>query len=469
MNSDNKINVNYSSLIGLKAELLRKQTEVQAAKATKEVDGKPLRIKRPKTVTETSTLNSKSDESMPIEDLKTHKKSRLMLEAKTRLYSTLQKSRSNTNPNFLVDFERKTYGSSDSDEDLNKTDDYNADSDPDNDWVEYQDCFGRSRKCLREDLPKMQQEDSMIREKVEGKPKEKPQSNDLFFEDRIPEKTPDIEIMRKKWEEQTAKLADKANIHYQDVLYDEARAHGVAYYTFSQDEDKRAKQQENLFKLRKETEKKQSEVREVQEMKNKMEENRLRVARIRQRVRAKLPIDETDEATADDSTIASTDDEIQNLETIPRIPLDDIKVEKEDEAEKLAEVVKPKSLIIEIENKIEAFGKLLGKSNERYVMTQEEWVHKRRTERDSEFAPQYNNFKSAGYSKFNVTHSGDENQTADSIEDSKHADYYQAEPIVRCVINDTESTKTSQMTSSFSSDNCHNVPYSTRNTFEGVC
>ena len=45
----------------------------------------------------------------------------------------------------------------------------------------------------------------------------------------------------------------KSNLHYSDVRFDEARAHGAGFYNFSHDEDQRQQEQKTLKKLHEET------------------------------------------------------------------------------------------------------------------------------------------------------------------------------------------------------------------------
>ncbi|XP_012253981.2 coiled-coil domain-containing protein 174 [Athalia rosae] len=387
MNNSKKINVNYSSLVGLKAELLRKQTEVKDAK----VNADPILIqpkhkaKNPKP--RTIKLEIKK-EPTDTDDIKAHKKSKLMLEAKTRLYETLKKTHSNKNEHFLVDFENK----SESEEEFIHSDDYEeTNSDPEEDWVEYQDCFGRTRKCLRRDLSRMQEKDDFVKEEVM-----KRSEATVDVEDTRPAETvkaipkePEIEMMRRKWEEQTAKLTEKVNIHYQDVLFDEARAHGVGYYEFSQDEEVRAKQQLNLDALRKETLQKQKEMQRLKELKDKMEQNRLKAARIRQRIRAGLPPELAEEEKIESDSCD------RNNETATE-PKETHEAEKQDTSEKEMIEYKEKNSLVEVENKIKAFGELLGKRPGWREMSQEEWINKRRKDRIDEFGPLYRNFRKAG-------------------------------------------------------------------------
>lgn len=396
MSMTKKINVNFSSLVGLKAELLRKQAEVNEAKLKTEpinVLPQPNKKRSKKTVIDDTAKNTK--ETIAPEDIVAHKKSRLMLEAKARLYERLKKSKNN-NDKFLVDFKNKV---DESDEFVDETIDEEYPVELEENWVEYQDCFGRTRKCLREDLPHMQRKDDIIKEEIMKRNINNAGEEEIKEQySIIEEKEPEIEIMRRKWEEQTQKLADKVDIHYQDILFDEARTHGVGYYAFSQDEEERIKQQQNLANLRKETEKKQKETKDLRELKERMEQNRLKAAKIRQRIRAGLPAEPTEEELAEQSNFTTKADNIDTKEIV------DESAEKN--KEKSSEETDDKSVkesndtsekVVSDEDKIKAFGELLGKRNHWHIMSQEEWVHKCRTQRIKEFAPVYSNFKSAGF------------------------------------------------------------------------
>ena len=384
MNGPRKITVDYSSLVGLKAEVLRKQLEVKELKARGPVQNIP-NIQKPKVKIKKS---QKADEGSPkvieIEDVNTLKKSQLMLEAKSRLYNKLEKSRSNPSDLFLVDFSQKPDSESKKSESEEDHEDENYDSD--DNFVEYQDCFGRTRKCLREDLPKMREKDHLLRQQISKEPPAEPEPVEEEIIEKPSPREPEIEIMRKKWEEQTKKLANKVNIHYQDVLFDEARAHGVGYFNFSLDEDERQKQQESLEKLRKETEQKQKEMKDLKESRKKMEQNRLRVARIRQRIRAGLPPE------LPEDEVEASDDPNNLKEVQPEI--------SKEEEKKSEEKKEPENSLAIIEDKVKAFGELLGKRTHWREMSQEEWVDKRREDRLSEFAPTYSGFKSAGCMEF---------------------------------------------------------------------
>ncbi|XP_076294790.1 coiled-coil domain-containing protein 174 [Lasioglossum baleicum] len=404
MNVNKKINVNFSSLVGLKAELLRKQLEVNEVKLKSEFNRAIPKVKKkPKKVKEKSK-DENTEKVEYIEDVNTHKKSKLMLEAKAKLYKRLKKSKNN-NDNFLVDFRNKSDNSEEETLSNSDKEDNNESFGNEDDWVEYEDCFGRTRKCLREDLAIMQEKDNLFKQQIVNKKGIDPKTKDNVVSTPVQEeKEPEIEVMRRKWEEQMQKLADKSNIHYQDVLFDEARAHGVGYYAFSQDEEERIKQQENLINLRKETERKQRESKETKELRDKMEQNRIKAARIRQRIRAGLPIEPEEEEVKvkEETESIPCSSEVTNVEqTIEN------KEENSSKAEQIEESEESKT--IDKESKIKALEELLGKRNHWYEMSQEEWVHKCRKTRIDEFGPVYDNFKRGGYLAHN-----DNNKESDS-------------------------------------------------------
>lgn len=400
-----KINVNFSSLVGLKAELLRKQAEVNEAKLkTEPINAPLLSKKKSKKTVDDAERNTKR--SMDSEDIITHKKSKLMLEAKARLYERLKKSKNN-NDKFLVDFENKV--DEPDEEFVNETINEEHPIEPEENWVEYQDCFGRTRKCLREDLPHMQKKDDLIKQEIMKKHIDEDKEEENKEQYSIQEKEPEIEIMRRKWEEQTRKLADKVDIHYQDILFDEARTHGVGYYAFSQDEEERVKQQENLANLRKETEKKQSEMKDIKELKERMEQNRLKAARIRQRIRAGLPAEPTEEELAQENKLINSTDNINTDKDNEFVQKDKEKSNEETDhtSANINESTQEKET--NDEDKIRAFGELLGKKNHWHVMSQEEWIDRCRAQRISEFGPVYDNFMSAGF--YNGSQNVDEQLT----------------------------------------------------------
>lgn len=85
--------------------------------------------------------------------------------------------------------------------------------------VDFTDTLGRSKRCLRRDLPEIKAKD--VKLAAELKPASPPPATpaapataELLSWDM------QRELMRQKWEEQETLLLGKKNVHYQDVLFD---------------------------------------------------------------------------------------------------------------------------------------------------------------------------------------------------------------------------------------------------------
>ena len=125
----------------------------------------------------------------------------------------------------------------------------------DEEWVEYVDALGRTRKCMRRDLPSQQRQmKDLVREATvekeggregvetgQGLRKEAP--------DLMDEQTR-LDMLRQKWEEQEMENLAKDDIHYSDIRFNEARTHGAGFYKFSNDESKREGEQGTLKRRR---------------------------------------------------------------------------------------------------------------------------------------------------------------------------------------------------------------------------
>lgn len=110
------------------------------------------------------------------------------------------------------------------------------------DRVEYTDCLGRTRKCLKKDLPSFQRRDQDLsrvvearnqeqteillqqrREEVDERPATEDNSEEIEKILHIPQ--PDdigerFTEQRQQWERQEVKNMQKEFVHYQDVLFD---------------------------------------------------------------------------------------------------------------------------------------------------------------------------------------------------------------------------------------------------------
>ena len=67
-------------------------------------------------------------------------------------------------------------------------------------------------------------------------------SSDSSDEDKLPDLLSEDgrrELLRQKWEKEEEENMKKSKLHYNDVLFDEARTHGAAFYSFSRDDSVR--------------------------------------------------------------------------------------------------------------------------------------------------------------------------------------------------------------------------------------
>ncbi|KAG8338633.1 hypothetical protein J6590_000307 [Homalodisca vitripennis] len=205
----------------------------------------------------------------------------------------------------------------------------------------------------------------------------------------VPEATPELmswdmqrEQMRKKWEEQETVLLGKKDIHYQDVLFDEARPHGVGYFEFSIDENERLRQQQALKNLRNETVEQQQAAEGLRVRRQQQLQARLAAARRRKRERLGLPPEDPQPQEIEEVTASNTVEE---------------ESQKEDEVKDLEESIKRQAAVRPWD---------VGKESVNRVMSQEEWIEKKRLERPEEFAPPVSHVKVANEKKpftFNST------------------------------------------------------------------
>ncbi|CAG0921335.1 unnamed protein product [Notodromas monacha] len=243
-----------ASMVQLKAELARKQKEAEERRTERDVQ-EPDRLARLKQLSESKKVKKAEDSgtekqfddglsSEGEQDAISSGAYKKKLEEKARLYESLSKDRSTIGDEILsevslVDFERKNI------EDLR-----------------------HSRSPERRN------------EAVEDLPFVKP------VEERRGLSTKD-----RAWENPRQK---EGSVHYQDVLQDEVRDHGVGYYAFSTDEATRLLQQQRLDELRRSTKAARSKAVDTAAERKLALEERLRKVRQRKRLRAGLPLTEED-------------------------------------------------------------------------------------------------------------------------------------------------------------------------------
>lgn len=447
----------------MKAELLRKQEEVNKAKQhainptinyipKHDRDSSSNRLlaasrrsfvkkttndhKLPETEDTEKSVNKQQDEELLI-------KSRRILEAKTKLYERMSASGGslNSEDTCLVMFnEKKQMTRSDSknvyqstelsdasDDDLTSSDD-----DPDNEWTEYTDCLGRTRKCLKTDVDLFKKRDNDLAKVVAERQTTNDTGGDLigppapasnisqpWFVDTTgantskgkdtPGNTVDddysmlstttkLEEMRKQWEEKEWENMNRDQIHYQDVLFDEARTHGVGYYAFSADQKERAKQQQMLEDERQRTLEAQKQREEQREHRDRIIAQRVLAAKNRQRARLGLPpltMEDEEKAKAEEPNQDLYDDKAdrkkKKKEEIERRMKEKEEFEREQQRQQhVRPWDKPKIVTHQVHQKHasdEEEEKWEYKPERRQPMSQEEWNEMKRAERFTEFAP----------------------------------------------------------------------------------
>ena len=170
---------------------------------------------------------------------------------------------------FLVNF-NKSHDNELSSEDENNSQQYFGHDHPQNEseaWVEYKDSLGRTRMAMAKDLPDLISQDKSLKQTVHkqndnnivptatNSASSKPATKEHEIEPSLLSEDMRRELLRQKWEQEEEENLKKTKIHYKDVLFDEARTHGAAFYNFSRNEAERTDEMEHLKDMHKETEK----------------------------------------------------------------------------------------------------------------------------------------------------------------------------------------------------------------------
>ena len=94
--------------------------------------------------------------------------------------------------------------------------------------MDYVDSFGRTRRCLRKDLPTFQRQDADLKKDENKATSSSAPSYTNFIKSSEPSNFPEgpadeaeeaRRARRQKWEEEEAENARKSKLHYQDILY----------------------------------------------------------------------------------------------------------------------------------------------------------------------------------------------------------------------------------------------------------
>ncbi|KYO24880.1 coiled-coil domain-containing protein 174 isoform X1 [Alligator mississippiensis] len=300
------LDVTAASLVDLKAELFRKQEEFRKEKLLKDA-GVPV---KPKTTNKKPSIWNKQntgvsgraekDAEQKIEEQQTLDKARQKLEEKAKLYEKMTKGDfpdEETENLYLVDFTQKIIDNQREVQDLcrseasRKTLEKEEDEeeklpemeipppqDPSEEWVDYVDSLGRSRRCMKKDLPDLLKMDKELQGKRQDTDEKSLLSEDMRRE-----------IQRQQWEKEEEEALKKpmGPIHYEDIRENEARQLGVGYFSFSRDKELRNKQMETLDMLREQTQEQRTKREHVKEKRKAVLESRLSKLRARKMKRLK--------------------------------------------------------------------------------------------------------------------------------------------------------------------------------------
>ncbi|XP_057700850.1 coiled-coil domain-containing protein 174 [Corythoichthys intestinalis] len=367
--------VTASSLVDLKAELYRKQEQFKQQRLGQEntsTGHKPKpKVKKPNVFVKQNTgvsARAEKDAEQLAEEQKNLETSRNKLEEKAKLYEQMTKGNfpdEETEGLYLVDFAQKII---DKRKDIREQKDADSEEEeiaslspippqnPDEEWVDFVDALGRSRRCMKKDLPDFVKMDL-------GFKGNRQVSADLLSEDMR------RELQRQEWEREEEEAMKKpvGPVHYENIRAQEARELGVGYFAFSHDEEDRRKQRETLDMLRDQTTDQRSKRERLKEKKKAILQARL--AKIKQRkLKAKGGVaeDEQLEESNEEDTMA------------PSPPPEDP-----------PEVSRVKKVEVEIQERRDT------KPGVPHVREWDrgkesmfsEWKSRRQSERDSEFAP----------------------------------------------------------------------------------
>lgn len=386
------------------------------AKASKSIsDFVPKKLNKDSKFKKDETKDGKV--SYEVEDSAELARSRKMLEKKAKYYDKMMKAGGSVdNDNqYLILFNRKREEEN-SFENQAFEDQHYSDRDDDEEWVDYTDCLGRTRKCLKSDLNKMQEKDSdlhkIVLERQKGLEDNQPVIPEVPHTETAEEEEDDnnygpspsliqkpiqsenigdrFREQRAQWEKRLEEHTKKEFVHYQDVLFDEARDHGVGFYQFSTDEEERKKQQKELERLHKETVAAQKQKEDLKTARDRLIADRVKAAKARQRARLGLPPEEeSDEKEIKEKL------ELENEEEKQKAMEEEIKKQREIEEQIRATArkkhIRPwdanKSGTSTSKNQSEDDDEEWRPRYERFVLTQDEWNEKQREIREPEFAP----------------------------------------------------------------------------------
>ncbi|XP_031705188.1 coiled-coil domain-containing protein 174 [Anarrhichthys ocellatus] len=294
--------VTATSLVDLKAELYRKQEQFKQEKLGHGNTGagftSKCKVKKPNVWTKQNdgvSARAEKDAEQLAEEQSSLDTSKRKLEEKAKLYEQMIKGDfpdEETEGLFLVDFTQKIIDQrretqKETERDIEERDTSSPvppPQNPDEEWVDYVDALGRSRKCMKKDLPGFKKMDQDIHGQGNTSADKTLLSEDMRRE-----------LQRQEWEreEEEAMKRPVGPIHYEDIRGQEARDLGVGYFAFAHDEEQRRKQRETLDMLRDQTTNQRTKREQLKDKRQAI--LRARLTKVRQRKRNKGMLDGTEE------------------------------------------------------------------------------------------------------------------------------------------------------------------------------
>ncbi|XP_075997543.1 coiled-coil domain-containing protein 174 [Genypterus blacodes] len=369
------IDVAASSIVDLKAELYRKQEQFKRDKLGQEnvqFKIKP-KDKKPNVWNKQNagvSARAEKDAEQLAEEKTNLDTARRKLEEKAKLYDQMTKGDfpdEETEGLFLVDFTQKIIDKQrETQREMEREDEERDDSspvpapqNPNEEWVDYVDALGRSRRCMKKDLPEFKKLDQSLHGKGIAASEKTLLSEDMRRE-----------LQRQEWEREEEEAMKKpvGPLHYEDIRGQEARELGVGYYAFSQDQEQRRKQRDTLDMLRDQTTNQRSKRERLKEKRQAVLQARL--AKVRQRKGKKAKVDGSEEAVEED------DEEGDSIAPSP--PPED-----------LPEVSMLKRVEVEIQERKDTRPGVphVREWDRGKEFLFSDWKNRRRDERETEFAP----------------------------------------------------------------------------------
>uniref|UniRef100_A0A1A7XRX3 Coiled-coil domain containing 174 n=1 Tax=Iconisemion striatum TaxID=60296 RepID=A0A1A7XRX3_9TELE len=299
------LDVAASSLVDLKAELYRKQEQFKREKLGQESSdaghrAKSTTNKKPniwsKQNAGVSARAAKDAEQLSEEQISLDT-ARRKLEEKARIYDQMTKGDfpdEETEALYLVDFTQKIIDKQketfapktmeQEDEERESLSPIPPPQNPDEEWVDFVDALGRSRRCMKKDLSSFQKLDQDIKG-----------TGAISSESTLLSEDMRRELQRREWEreEEESMKRPVGPVHYEDIRAQEARDLGVGYFSFAQDEEQRRKQRETLDMLRDQTTEQRTKRERLKDKRKAILQARL--AKVRQRKKKKGKLDGTEE------------------------------------------------------------------------------------------------------------------------------------------------------------------------------